>query len=672
MNRYFVLLLGLFPFTTLAQESPPPIPTPFVLNPSPVASPTPFVLNPPPVPAPSPGPVPVNLTAEDLGPFLDGLMNAELTQRDIAGAVITVVKDSQILLCKGFGYSDFARRQTVVPDRTLFRPGSITKLFTGIAVMQLVEAGKIDLDRDINDYLDFKVPATFTQPITMRNMLTHTAGFDERLRNLFVSRREELQPLRDYLIAEMPDRLFSPGAVPAYSNYGVALAGYIVERVSGVPFKDYVRYQIFRPLQMNHSSFDQPLPEDLLPDMSNGYNTASGPPGGFEFVQAIPAGALSSTGYDMGRFMGALLNQGGLEGAQILNPDSLQKMEDRVLVLDPSLNAMGLVFMERRPSGPRIIGHAGDTVYFHSDLILIPEHKVGFFVSLNSAGNDGKLNPEEIVQAFLDRYYPAAAATTQPIASQSKDGDLVKGFYQISRRSDSTFLRSLALAGQANVTADTNGVLTIDSFKDNRGSPIRWQEIAPLIYREINGEKLIGFRHGQNEEIADLVPDWPIAVFQKVSLTQSYPFVLWLVGPALAFIVLTAVLFPITMIVRWRYKRPLFESNIGAKILYLLSRLWCVIIVALAVVPGLFLLNLGSDITRISATQDRWLDAIHWLAWIGLGGGVIVIGIATFYFWVGQFGTLLNRVHTFLLMIASGILLWFGQTYHLMDSSMRF
>jgi len=672
MNRYFVLLLVLFPFATLAQESPPPIPTPFVLNPSPQASPTPFVLNPPPVPSPSPGPVAVNLTAEDLGPFLDGLMNAELTHRDIAGAVITVVKDSQILLCKGFGYSDFARRQTVVPDRTLFRPGSITKLFTGIAVMQLVEAGKIDLDRDINDYLDFKIPATFMQPITMRNLLTHTAGFDERLRNLFVSRREELQPLRDYLIAEMPDRLFSPGAVPAYSNYGLALAGYIVERVSGVPYKEYVRYQIFRPLQMNHSSFDQPLPEDLLPDMSNGYNTASGPPGGFEFVQAVPAGALSSTGYDMGRFMGALLNQGALEGAQILNPNSLQKMEDRALVLDPQLNAMGLVFIERRPSGPRVIGHAGDTVYFHSDLILIPEHKVGFFISLNSTGNDGKLNQEEIVQAFLDRYYPASAATTQPIASQSKDGDLVKGFYQISRRSDSTFLRSLALANQANVTADTNGVLTIDSFKDSRGSPIRWQEIAPLIYREINGEKLIGFRHGQNEEIADLVPNWPIAVFQKVSLTQSRPFVLWLIGPSLGFIALTAALFPIAMIVRWRYKRPLFESNIGAKILYLLSRLWCVIIVALGVVPGLFLLNLGNDITRISATQDRWLDTIHWLAWIGLGGGVVVMGIATFYFWVGQFGSLLNRVNTFLLLVASGILLWYGQTYHFMDSSLRF
>jgi CubicO group peptidase (beta-lactamase class C family) len=661
MNRYFALLLALLPLTVFSQqpqEAPPPSPAP---------TPTPPVAA-----APSPQPVAVNLTAEDVGPFLDGLMNAQLAWHDIAGGVVTVVKDGQILLCKGFGYADFARRQTVVPDRTLFRPGSITKLFTGIAVMQLVEAGKIDLDRDINDYLDFKIPATFIQPITMRNLLTHTAGFDQRLRNLFVGHREDLRPLRDYLIAEMPDRLFSPGAVPAYSNYGLALAGYIVERVSGVPYKDYVRYQIFRPLQMEHSTFDQPLPEDLSPDMSNGYMTASDPAGGFEFIQAVPAGALSTTGIDMGRFIAALLNQGALEGAQLISPDSLQKMEDRVLVLDPKLNAMGLVFMERRPSGPRIIGHGGDTVYFHSDLVLIPEQRVGFFVSLNSAGTNGHGIPEQITQAFVDRYFPATGAENGPIASQSKDADLVQGCYQASTRSDSTILRFTSLAQQLNVTADKEGVLTIDLLKNSRGSVIRWQEVAPLIYREINGEKMIGFRHGANEQISDLVPTWPVAVFQKVSLTRSRPFVLWLVGPAFGLIAITALLFPMAMIVRWRYKKPLFETNVGAKVLYVFTRLWCLIIVALALVIYLFLTRVIGDLDQVLTFEHRWLDTIHWLAWIGLGGGVVVIGIATFYFLIGQYGTVLNRLHTLLLLAACGVLLWFGQTYHFMDGSMRF
>jgi CubicO group peptidase (beta-lactamase class C family) len=631
MNRYFVLLLALLPLTVFSQQpqqSLQPTPTPS-FSPGPPAT----------AAAPSSQPVTVNLSAEDLGPFLDGLMNAELTWHDIAGGVVTVVKDGQILLCKGFGYADFPRRQTVVPDRTLFRPGSITKLLTGIAVMQLVEAGKIDLDRDINDYLDFKIPGTFIQPITMRNLLTHTAGFDQRLRNLFVTRREDLRPLRDYLIAEMPDRLFSPGAVPAYSNYGLALAGYIVERVSGVPYKEYVRYQIFRPLQMEHSTFDQPLPEDLLPDMSNGYKTTSDPAGGFEFVQAVPAGALSTTGVDMGRFMAALLNQGALEGAQIISPDSLQKMEDRVLVLDPKLNAMGLVFTERRPSGPRIIGHGGDTVYFHSNLILIPEQRVGFFVSLNSTGTNGRGIPEQIGQAFIDRYFPANSVEDGPISSQSKDGDLVQGDYQASTRSDSTILRFTSLAQQLNVTADINGVLTIDLLKDSRGSATRWQEVAPLIYREINGERMIGFRHGPNEQISDLVPPWPVAIFQKVSLTQSRPFIFWLVVPAFGLVAITALLFPVA---------------------------------AFAVAVYLFLSSVIGNLAEVSSSQDRWLDTIHWLAWIGLGGGVVVMGIAAFYFLIGRCGTVLNRLHTLLLLAASVVLLWFGQTYHFMDSSLRF
>src|SRR6201993_1222627 len=186
MNRYFVFLLALLPLTVFSQQPQQPLQT----TPAPSATATPPVAA-----APSSQPGTVKLTTEDFGPFLDGLMNAELTWHNIAGGVVTVVKDGQILLCKGFGYADFARRQTVVPERTLFRPGSITKLFTGIAVMQLVEAGKIDLDRAINYYLDFKIPGTFIQPITMRNLLTHTAGFDQRLRNLFVTRREDLRPL---------------------------------------------------------------------------------------------------------------------------------------------------------------------------------------------------------------------------------------------------------------------------------------------------------------------------------------------------------------------------------------------------------------------------------------------------------------------------------------------
>ena len=654
----FAALSALPASTTFGQQpTPPALPT---ISPS------------QPQPSPSITTPPTNLVLQDLDPFLDGVMSTELARHDIAGGVITVVKDGQVLLCKGYGFADYQRRQTVVADRTLFRTGSITKLFTAIAVMQLVEAGKIDLDRDINDYLDFKIPGTFVQPITMRNLLTHTAGFDWRVRNLFVSRREDLRPLRDYLIAEMPDRLFAPGSVLAYSNYGLALAGYIVERVSGIPFREYVRYQILRPLQMNHTTLDQPLPEDLLPDMSNGYKAASDPPGSFEYIQAIPAGALSTTGSDMGLFMAALLNQGTLERAQVISPASLRQMEDRAVATDPKLNAMGLVFMERRATGPRIIGHAGDTRYFHSELILIPETRVAFFVSLNSAGKDPTSNPQEIVQAFLDRYYPFASTDTPLVESQARDGELVTGFYQSSVRSDSSLLRLLALTNQAHVTSDGNGLLTIAPFKDARGSLIRWQEVAPLIYRQVNGERYIGFRLGQNGEISDLAPWLPTMVFQKVSPTNSRFFLFWLIGCSLGLVALTAVGFPLAALVRWRYQSPLFEASVGAMILFLLTRIWCIIITALAITIALFLFKLTENLPQVSSFQDEWLNAIHPLAWIGLGGGAVITGIATLYFWLGSCGTLLNRFHTTLLLGAIGVLFWFGQNYQLFDNSLRF
>jgi hypothetical protein len=279
------------------------------------------------------------------------------------------------------------------------------------------------------------------------------------------------------------------------------------------------------------------------------------------------------------------------------------------------------------------------------------------------------------VQAFIDRYFPANSGGDGPISSQNRDADLVKGYYQVSTRSNATILRFISSAQQLNVTADANGVLTTDLLKDSRGSATRWQEVAPLIYREINGERMIGFRHGSNEQVSDLVPPWPVAVYQKVSFTQSRPFIFWLIVPAFGLVAITALLFPVAVIVRWRYKKPLFETNAGAKILYFFSRLWCLIITAFAVAVYLFLTRVTGNtgnLAQVSSSQDRWLGTIHWLAWVGLGGGVVVTGIAAFYFLIGQYGTVVNRLHTLLLLAASGVLLWFGQAYHFMDSSPRF
>src|SRR5437763_126453 len=396
----------------------------------------------PPAPLPELA-LPHELTKPDLEAFLDGLIPAQLQNRDIAGAVVSVVKDGRVLLEKGYGYADFVAKKPVVADKTLFRPGSISKVFTAIAVMQLVEQGKLDLDRDINNYLDFALPQTYPEPITLRRLLTHTAGFEETLKNLFVPSAREMRPLRDYLIAAMPARIFPPGEVPSYSNYGLTLAGYIVERVSGEPFEKYIAAHILDPLRMEHSTFAQPLPPALEPEMSVGYLAAAEGPRKFEFVTAAPAGALSATASDMSRLMLALLGEGSIDGATILKPDSVRAMETREFELHPDLHAIGFILMDYSMNGQRIVGHGGDTIYFHSDLMLIPEAHIGLFISYNSAGSRPGGGRTELLRACMNRYFPepVTALPSIDLKTAQSDGRAVRGIYTGSRRAESTLLK---------------------------------------------------------------------------------------------------------------------------------------------------------------------------------------------------------------------------------------
>src|SRR5215470_3929411 len=247
---------------------------------------------------------PLELTAANVASVVDPLMAGWIDKRKGPGAVVVVVKRDGVVFAKGYGFADIDARTPFTPDATLVRPGSISKLFTGIAVMQLVDAGKLDLDRDVDSYIDFTIPVPEgSVPVTVRRLLTHRAGFEEHVKGLFSNSREPA-PLGPWLARNLLRRLFPKGDVEAYSNYGVALAGYVVERVSGEPFAAYVQQYILDPLGMRHSTFQQPLPDDLAPLMAKGYRgTSDTPPLAFFEIVPAPAGGLSATGTDMGRFM---------------------------------------------------------------------------------------------------------------------------------------------------------------------------------------------------------------------------------------------------------------------------------------------------------------------------------------------------------------------------------
>ena len=221
--------------------------------------------------------------------------------------------------------------------------------------MQLVEQGKLDLDRDVNDYLDFKIPPTYPQPVTLRNIMTHTAGFGETAKDLFVPDVKDLTPLRPYLVHHMPKRIFPPGTTPAYSNYATTVAGYVVQRVSGKSFNDYINENILKPLGMEHTTFAQPLPPELKFLMWNGYQLASSPAGSFEVVQAWPAGSVSTSAMDMTRFIIAHLQDGQFNGARILKPETAELMHARQFAAHPAMTAMALGFYEETRNGHRLL-----------------------------------------------------------------------------------------------------------------------------------------------------------------------------------------------------------------------------------------------------------------------------------------------------------------------------
>src|SRR5712692_5026871 len=466
------------------------------------------------------------LTAEDLGVFLDGVMKIELERDDIAGGVISVAKDGKVLFEKGYGYADVAKKKPVSPEDTLFRPGSISKLFTGTAVMQLVEQGKLDLDRDVNDYLDFKLPATYAQPVTLRRILTHTAGFEEVAKDLF-SRTPS--SLGQYVLTHVPARIYAPGTLGAYSNYGVTLAGYVVQRVSGEPFDQYVANHIFKPLRMVHSTFSQPLPPSLAPLMSDGYKVASGGSKPFEEIPASPAAALSTSGDDMTHFMIAHLQDGRYGDVRILRAETAQLMHSRQYTGDPALNGIAISFFEESRHGHRILGHGGDTRYFHSDFHLVLDANVGFFISVNSAGqgySQGYFDHRDAIwKEFLDRYFPYPLPAIPTVATAPADAPALTGSYMASRRGDTNFFKAGALLREFAVRAKPDGTLVIDRVRGFNGQPVQWQEIGPLVYQRVCEQEHIAFKLYASGEVVIMTDDASFAL-QRVSWYQSRPFLL--------------------------------------------------------------------------------------------------------------------------------------------------
>jgi CubicO group peptidase (beta-lactamase class C family) len=563
-----------------------------------------------------------DLTKQDVDAWLDGFMPYALKAGDIPGAVVVVVKDGQPLTMRGFGYSDLKAHKPVDPNLTLFRPGSVSKLFTWTAVMQLVQAGKLNLDADINTYLDFKIPPKDGKPITLRNLMTHTPGFAETAKYLIEFGDKHPQPLGKILSRWVPERIYAPGTMPAYSNYGASLAGYIVERVSGEPFDNYVQRHIFAPAGMTHSTFDQPLPAGLKPYMSKAYKPGTSEPQPYEVIGMAPAGALASTGADMGRFMIAHLNH------TLINPQTAQLMYANANKPYPDLPAMALGFYHEDRNGLNIVGHGGDTVFFHSDLHLFLDKNVGLYISMNSVGKDGAAHAlrEELLQEFADRYYPAPQQNL-PTASTAKDhGKPLAGHYVSSRAGGFNFLRLAALLGETSVGVDKDGILVASSITDPSGSPRKWREVKPWLWQEVNGSDYLQAIPDGNGGIRmfSITPYAPIIEFLPAPASLNAGWICPVAGLAFLIVLIAALGWPIVAIVRRRYK---YQSDVSGRALQLhrATRATAWLFILLGVGWVLILTAVNNDLTSLNGGLDIWMRLLQLVLIVAILGTLAAI-----------------------------------------------
>lgn len=608
---------------------------------------------------------PLDLTADNLAGVIGPLMAAWIGKRKGPGAVVVVVNRDGLVFAEGYGFSDIDAQKLFTADTTLVRPGSISKLFTGIAVMQLVDQGKLDLDRDVNGYIDFVIPTPQGGvPVTLRRLLTHRAGFEEHFKGLFTRDREP-EPLGRWLAKNLPQRLFPKGDVEAYSNYGFALAGYIVERVSGEPYAGYIQRHILDPLGMSHSTFQQPLPENLAPLMAKGYRRSDTPPLGYFETIIAPAGGLSATGADIGRFMRALMNGGELDGVRVLPKARLDEM------MAPgnatSAGYLGLVFFGTKIAGHESIGHDGGTTTFFSDLRIFPEQGIGVFVSRDGIGEIR--NFREIpypATAIAKRFLPKAPEAADARAATLPSDPGVAGIYHSSRRAESSLIRFNDLV--------TERVVKIDGAGNARSYSAIWpfgdgrmlKRVARNLYETPEG--------GRNAFVDDSGSEsyWAVPALRL----QRVPWSLdarWIVPAFLvstAVVLLTLLAWPVAAL--WRYWRNKRWSQDGGDLRKHLAVRLVLLVDAAAIVAFAVLFIMGSiDLTLLNDALDPLLLALYALAWLGVFGAILALWAAA-RFWRQGIGSRWSRVHHALIAASCVMMAWFFLTFHIAGTTLNY
>jgi CubicO group peptidase (beta-lactamase class C family) len=644
-----------------------------------------------------PPPSPTGLSdPRELETFLDGVISKQLQVDHIPGAAVCVVKDGQLFFAKGYGSDDLQAGRPVNAQTTLFRLGSVGKLFTATAVLQLAEQGKLSLHADVNTYLKtFHIPATYPEPITLAHLLTHTAGFESRDTGLQAARTtSDLKPLGQLLAEHLLARVRPPGELTAYSNYGYALAGYLVEQVSGTPFEQYVEQYIFQPLLMRSSTFRQPVEARLSADLSQGYSYSNRVyrPGPFEAIAEPPAGAMSATATDMARFMLAQLQNGRLGTERIFQEATAKVMQTQQFTNDPRVpGGMAYGFEIQNRNGQRLLVHPGGLTNFYSLLALLPEQQVGVFIAYNSFGGAADYLSLPFLQAFLDHYFPAPKEPLpSPPAGFAERISQISGTYWATHRSYTTWEKLLDSVYWAMSASDGgNGRLVISWLLgplapgSAAGPPVTFVEVAPWVFQRVDGPETVVFRPDKSGMLM-MRSSYPVMAFTKVAWYAAPTFQLVLAGACVLIFLSTLLLEPLGFVRRAllrgtlspksgrkagreggppqqsgkQGKPPLSRWGLLPHLASWLARVLCVLNVLLVIGLLLFLFE------QLTANQPDYYSGVPPLLTavfiLALVSAVLTVGVVVFasLAWWGRFWNVGRRARYSLVALAALALTW--------------
>ena len=422
--------------------------------------------------------------------LLDPVFAKGMADEHIPGAVFILVRDGRVVFQKGYGVADVASQRPFRPD-TIFPIASITKVFTSTAVMQLADRGQLDLQADVNRYLkSVRVPDTYPQPITAENLLEHTGGLDE-IPGRLVRPPDQQMPLDKFLASRLV-RIRAPGELTSYSSYGMALAGLLVQDVSGLPFEEYLTRNIWQPLGMRRSFIT--VPAALRGEMATPYEIeedGKAVPIPYEVYHTPPASSIVSTAENMTHFMIAHLQKGQYEGSRILSEKAAELMHQQHATVHPRLPGMAYGFQVSDTNGLRILEHGGDIGGFSSLMVLLPDEGVGFFIADHREGANLR---NTVREQILDRYFPDTRPA-QKAVPRAEDAESLRRFAGTYRAT--TFCHSCPDGGpfvqDFEVTANSDGTLTLWDQS--------WVQAAPLYFVSPDGRRRIGFKEDASGKI---------------------------------------------------------------------------------------------------------------------------------------------------------------------------